>query len=88
MKYRNFTTSGVRLRLMGLALGLTAIAVLSGWSLETPTPADELLRHVKYLASTELTGRGVDTPGIKLAADYIAAEFARYGLRPGGDGTS
>jgi hypothetical protein len=88
MKYRNFITSGFRLRLTGLALGITAIAVLSGWSLETPTPADELLRHAKYLASTELTGRGVDTPGIKLAADYIAAEFARYGLRPGGDGTN
>ncbi|MGH7812337.1 MAG: M20/M25/M40 family metallo-hydrolase, partial [Candidatus Binatia bacterium] len=88
MKYRDSITSRFRLRLTGLALGLTAIAVLSGWSLETPTPADELLRHAKYLASAELTGRGVDTPGIKLAADYIAAEFARYGLRPGGDGAS
>ncbi|HXV50125.1 MAG TPA: M20/M25/M40 family metallo-hydrolase [Candidatus Binatia bacterium] len=88
MKYRDFATSRLRLRLTGLALSLTAIAVLSGWSLEIPTPADELLRHAKYLASAELTGRGVDTPGIKLAADYIAAEFARYGLRPGGDGTS
>jgi hypothetical protein len=37
------------------------------------------------LASDELTGRGVDTPGIKLARDYIAREFAKYGLRPGGD---
>jgi hypothetical protein len=37
------------------------------------------------LTSPQLTGRGVDTPGIKLARDYLAAEFARAGLRPGGD---
>ncbi|HSC44001.1 MAG TPA: M20/M25/M40 family metallo-hydrolase [Candidatus Binatia bacterium] len=40
---------------------------------------------MQFLASPELTGRGVDTPGIKLARDYLAAEFARAGLRPGGD---
>jgi hypothetical protein len=40
---------------------------------------------VRYLASEQLTGRGVDTPGIKLARDYIAREFAKYGLHPGGD---
>ncbi|HXV82600.1 MAG TPA: M20/M25/M40 family metallo-hydrolase, partial [Candidatus Binatia bacterium] len=33
----------------------------------------------------ELTGRGVETPGIKLARDYIVQEFSAYGLRPGGD---
>ena len=50
--------------------------------------AAELEKHVRYLASEKLTGRGVDTPGIKLARDYIAAEFAKHGLRPGGDGGS
>lgn len=30
-------------------------------------------------------GRGVDTPGIALARDYIAREFQNYGLLPGGD---
>jgi hypothetical protein len=73
-----------------LVLGLTIIVALSGWSLETPAPSatDEILRHVKFLASPETTGRGVDTPGIKKARDYIAAEFAKYGLRPGGDNGS
>ncbi len=47
--------------------------------------ADSLEIHARYLASDELTGRGVGTPGIKLARDYIAREFAGYGLRPGGD---
>src|SRR5919108_5824950 len=59
------------------------------WALEIPSlpvsPADTLIGHVRYLASDELTGRGVDTPGIQLARDYIAREFAKYGLVPGGD---
>ena len=36
----------------------------------------------------ELTGRGIDTPGIELARDYIAVEFAKYGLQPAGDNGS
>ncbi|HEX6801224.1 MAG TPA: M20/M25/M40 family metallo-hydrolase [Candidatus Binatia bacterium] len=77
-----------RFRLAGLALGCVVIIALSVWSQELPAPdaAQEILRHVKYLASSELTGRGVDTPGIKLARDYIVGEFTKYGLRPGGDG--
>jgi hypothetical protein len=36
---------------------------------------------VTYLASDELQGRGVGTPGIDKAADYIADQFSRLGLR-------
>ncbi|MBM2802771.1 MAG: peptidase [Deltaproteobacteria bacterium] len=76
--------------LTGLILGLSLVVALTGWSLELPAPSatDEILRHAKYLASAELTGRGVDTPGIKLARDYLASEFAKYGLKPGGDNGS
>jgi hypothetical protein len=77
-----------RFRFAGLAVGCAVVVVaLSVWSQEPPAPGatEELLRHVRYLAAPELTGRGVDTPGIKLAGDYIAAEFAKYGLKPGGD---
>ena len=70
----------------------TIAAALTAWTLEpnleVPSATDELLRHVKFLASAELTGRGVDTPGIKLAGDYIAADFAKSGLQPGGDNGS
>ncbi len=72
-------------RFAGLALVLVIFTGLSGWTLELGAPADEILRHARYLASSELTGRGVDTPGIKLARNYIANEFASYGLRGGGD---
>ncbi|MFO0427005.1 MAG: M20/M25/M40 family metallo-hydrolase [Planctomyces sp.] len=35
---------------------------------------------VEYLASDALEGRGIDTPGIRKAADYILKEFADSGL--------
>jgi aminopeptidase YwaD len=79
----------VRARAAAIALSFAVIFVFSAWTFETPTPVQpslEALRaHSRYLASEELTGRAVDTPGIKLARDYIAREFARYGLRPGGE---
>jgi aminopeptidase YwaD len=72
-----------------VVLGVLALARFSAAALELPqdlfSAADPLKVHTRYLASDELTGRGVGTPGIKLARDYIAREFARYGLRPGGD---
>jgi aminopeptidase YwaD len=75
--------------LIGLTLGATATAALTAWTAGPPAQARsaiaEIEKHAKYLASEQLTGRGVDTPGIKLARDYIAAEFARYGLKPGGE---
>ncbi len=76
-------------RLAAMAAGLVIVVALHGWTFEIPSlpqsAADILAGHARYLASEQLTGRGVDTPGIKLARDYIAREFAKYGLRPGGD---
>src|SRR5437764_4959862 len=62
-----------------------------------PRPASEAVRdfsasryleHVKYLASDELKGRGDGTPELDKAADYIAAQFRLWGLRPMGDNNS
>lgn len=41
--------------------------------------------HVAYLASDQLGGRGVGSPGIQLAAEYIADELASAGALPGGE---
>ena len=75
--------------LIGLALGATATVAFTAWTAGPPAQAQsataELERHARYLASERLTGRGVDTPGIKLARDYLAKEFAEHGLKPGGD---
>lgn len=75
-----------------LILCLLLLGGLSAWAFETPSQLSsgggEIAKHVKFLASAELTGRGVDTPGITLARDYIAHGFASYGLLPGGDNGS
>lgn len=41
--------------------------------------------HTKFLASDLLEGRGVGTRGGDLATEYIAAQFATFGMKPGGD---
>lgn len=48
----------------------------------TDAPSAERLRaHITYLASDKLEGRRTGTAGANLAAEYIAREFARHGLR-------
>jgi hypothetical protein len=48
--------------------------------------ADRLLDHIKYLASDDLKGRDTGSEGLRLAAEYIAAQFKSAGLQPGWDG--
>lgn len=43
----------------------------------------ELKKHISYLASDLLKGRGTSSAEEKMAADYIAKEFKKYGLKPG-----
>lgn len=43
---------------------------------------DRMRRDITFLASDECEGRGIDTKGINLAADYIAREFKKAGLKP------
>jgi hypothetical protein len=45
-----------------------------------PGARERMLEELKYLASDELEGRGVDTAGINLAAERIRQEFADAGL--------
>ncbi|HWP93670.1 MAG TPA: M20/M25/M40 family metallo-hydrolase [Thermodesulfobacteriota bacterium] len=47
--------------------------------------AQEILSHVRYLASDELKGRKAGTEGCEKAADYIATNFKRIGLKPLGE---
>ena len=48
-----------------------------------PAPDEAVyLDHVKYLAGPELRGRGTGTPELEKAAQYIARQFQRLGLRP------
>jgi hypothetical protein len=42
-----------------------------------------LKKHISYLASDLLKGRGTSSEEEKKAADYLANEFKKYGLQPG-----
>jgi Zn-dependent M28 family amino/carboxypeptidase len=49
-------------------------------------PDSEKIRaHVKFLSSDLLEGRGTGQRGGDIAAEYIATQFALYGLKPAGD---
>lgn len=47
--------------------------------------ADRMQAHVNFLASDFLEGRGTATRGYDIAALYVANEFQKLGLGPGGD---
>lgn len=44
--------------------------------------AERLMADLRYLASDELAGRGVGTPGNVAAREYIVSAFERIGLAP------
>jgi hypothetical protein len=47
--------------------------------------ADSLRGHLSFIASDLLEGRDSPSQGLDIAAEYIAAQFRRSGLRPMGD---
>jgi hypothetical protein len=63
-----------------------ASAVATGAAAPPAPPAAWLLDQIKILAAPEMEGRASGGPGAERAARYLAAEFQRLGLRPGGDG--
>ncbi len=44
-----------------------------------------MVDDIRFLSDPERTGRGIGTPGLNIAADYIKTKFKKYGLIPGGD---
>ncbi len=47
--------------------------------------ARSLKGHLFFLASDELQGRNTPSPGLDIAARYLATQFERVGLEPAGD---
>ncbi len=62
-----------------LALPPDAAAAMQG------IDARRIAEHVQFLANDLLEGRGTGTRGGDIAANYIATQFALYGLKPAGD---
>src|SRR5258708_8375714 len=46
---------------------------------------DNIKTHVRFLSHDLLGGRGTGQRGADIAAEYIAAQFALYGLKPAGE---
>src|SRR2546430_1446157 len=65
----------IKRKLLQLAL-VVAVAVS-----DSAPQVERLRSHVTYLASDKLEGRRTGTDGAKAAAEYIAREFLRLGLR-------
>lgn len=55
------------------------------WSANIDISSDEIISHIRYLASDELRGRKAGSPGGGKAANYIASNYKRAGLKPFGD---
>jgi hypothetical protein len=68
------------LTVLSLALGVVAAGA------PADIASDALLKHIQFLSSDELKGRGNGTTGLEAAGEYVAAQFKAVGLEPGGPG--
>ncbi len=64
-----------------LVVALSLVVVGQQTSTQIAPSVERLRAHIEYLASDKLEGRRTGSPGANLAAEYIAHEFSRYGLR-------
>jgi len=78
---------------VGAALGLGVLLVLASESTGSWAQyvnqarrfgAERAMQDVRFLASPQMKGRGIETPELQTAADYIAQQFANLGLQPAG----
>jgi aminopeptidase YwaD len=76
----------VRARRLHAVFVLACVILGGAASPKTRPVEDEFTRHLRFLASDQLKGRGNGSPELDIAADYIAQWFGRKGLRPAGDG--
>src|SRR5579864_4386470 len=81
---------------LGLCAGWLSSAEATAATPQLPLPSDvmasmqgidphRIAEHVRFLANDLLEGRGTGTRGGDIAANYIAAQFGLYGLKPAGD---
>jgi hypothetical protein len=63
---------------------LSAQTARGNGAVETITEAD-VRRRIAIIADDSMRGRNTPSPGLEKTAAYIASEFKRFGLTPGGD---
>ncbi len=81
MSHRNFNSV-----LFFILIFLTSISTFAQDISSPDITSEEIKEHITFLASDELKGRDSGTDEIMEAAEYIADEFAEYGLEPAFDG--
>lgn len=64
-----------------LFVSILAILIVNA---ATPPDGTRWWQHVSFLAADDLEGRNTGSPGHKKAAMYVAEQFERLGLQPGG----
>lgn len=72
---------------MGRWTSLTILGIaVAGWCARAADAPDgrRWWSHVAFLADDALEGRDTGSPGHRKAAEYVAQEFAKAGLRPAG----
>jgi Zn-dependent M28 family amino/carboxypeptidase len=86
----------IQIRIRSAAVLAASFLVLSASALAQQVPpavkaaeasidSEKIRAHVKFLSDDLLEGRGPGLRGSEIAAQYIATQFALYGLKPGGD---
>src|SRR2546422_632947 len=82
MSARHFLSAALAL------LSPTALSAQSPQSVreavQSITPAD-ILRRIGIIADDSMRGRFTPSPELEKTAGFIASEFQRFGLKPGGD---
>src|SRR6201985_2407679 len=86
MKIRSALTAAVSLVPFLACIGTPAQTVPAAVkTAEASIDSEKIRAHVRFLSDDLLEGRGPGLRGSEIAAQYIAPQFALYGLKPGGD---
>ncbi|WP_417461395.1 M28 family metallopeptidase [Kordiimonas sp.] len=90
MKTKKILRKGFSLLALGVLAACTGAQVKTATSdSDIPTfSADRIKADVTFLADDLLRGRDTGSEGYRIAANYVAAEYARLGLKPAGAGGS
>ena len=63
------------------------LLVLALVASQPPVRVEAIRAHMTFLAGDHLEGRATGTRGYRIAAEYVAAQYAQYGLEPGANGS-
>jgi acetylornithine deacetylase/succinyl-diaminopimelate desuccinylase-like protein len=70
-----------------LAAAVLALACLTSvFAQSFRADGNKAKSYVEFLSADQMQGRQTLTPGYKKAAEYVAAKFKEWGLKPSGDG--